>query len=457
MSPELFKCYLLDLSDDLNSNLMSLDLPELNGKPISHLLWADDLVLMALNRSSLQNLIARVCMFCQAWGLTVNISKTAVMVFNKAGRQLKESYGYKFGSENIPSTKTYCYLGIVFSLSGSFRQAQDELKKKGLRAYFSLKSLIDLRQLSTKSVFKLFDALILPVCSYGCQVWIATTPFFSLLASGKIKINSTNSIKKIYTEALEQIHLKFLKWTLSVHKKTSNLACWGDSGRMPLVLTLAKQVKDYFNRLDAMDAANEDTLVRHAFVEQRILNLAWYNNIQKSTDALGTQSDNGTQFREQAKRLFDDLWKEGVNSSSKLEFYASVKSNIGFEPYLEMKSREKRTSIARLRTSSHRLRIETGRYSLCNRTWNKCCVTCMASDAEDLIHLPFADPVLEDEQHILVTCPRYHYIRSTVSDDLLCKILRWDWKDLFLEQNISGFASYVNRIFLERFPKQQRR
>ena len=181
MSPELFKCYLLDLSTNLNSNISDLDIPELNGILITHLLWADDLVLFALSKKSLQTLIDRVYEYCQEWGLTVNLSKTAVMVFNKSGRQLQESYGFKYGSDTIPSAKTYCYLGIVFSLSGSFKPALDELRKKGLRAYFSLKSLIDLSQLSIKAVLKLFDALILPVCSYGCQVWLPTTALFSMI------------------------------------------------------------------------------------------------------------------------------------------------------------------------------------------------------------------------------------------------------------------------------------
>ena len=252
MSPELFKCYLLDLSNDLNSNISDLDLPALNGMLISHLLWADELVLLALSKESLQILIDRVHAYCEAWGLTVNLSKTAIMVFSKSGRQLQESYGFMFGSQTIPSSKMYCYLGIVFSLNGGFKKAQDELRKKGLRAYFSLKSLINLDHLSSKSVFKLFDALILPVCSYGCQVWMPTTSFFKIFTKGNIRDNSVNSIKNLANEPLEQTHIKFLKWTMSVHKKTSNLACWGDSGRMPLVVALSKQVRDYFNRLKSL-------------------------------------------------------------------------------------------------------------------------------------------------------------------------------------------------------------
>jgi exonuclease III len=455
MSPELFKCYLIGLSEDLNSNLSDLDLLDLNGMIISHLLWADDLVLLALSKESLQLLIDRVHAYCEEWGLTVNLSKTAVMVFSNSGRQLQESYGFKFGSETIPSTKMYCYLGIVFSLTGSFTKAQDELRKKGLRAYFSLKRLIDLNQLTSKSVFRLFDALILPVCSYGCQVWLPSTAFFKMMALEKIRMDSVNSLKNLAKEPLEQIHLKFLKWTMSVHKKTINLACWGDSGRMPLVLTLSKQVLDYFNRLKAMDTAKEESLVRHAFVEQRTLNLEWYNNVNKAANILKNGSQNesamtGIQFKKQAKELFQELWCDGLAQSSKLKFYASIKSTIGYEPYLSIKGRDKRSAVAKLRCSSHRLRIETGRYTLINRTWNKCCTTCTADEAEDFLHLPFADPILEDEAHVLVTCPLYHHIRTTVPEPLLCSILRWDWEELFYEGNVKEFASYISRIFRHR-------
>ena len=71
-------------------------------------------------------------------------------MFNKSGRQLKVSFGLNYGSTKIPSGKEYCYLGITFSLSGSLTKAQDELRKKGLRAYFSLKNTVDVRNLSIK-------------------------------------------------------------------------------------------------------------------------------------------------------------------------------------------------------------------------------------------------------------------------------------------------------------------
>jgi hypothetical protein len=66
----------------------------------------------------------------------------------------------------------------VFNLSGSFAAATDKLRKKGQKAYFALKKLIiDLSALTVKSAFQLFDALIKPVVSHGCQIWLYNSQF----------------------------------------------------------------------------------------------------------------------------------------------------------------------------------------------------------------------------------------------------------------------------------------
>ena len=60
MSPELFKVYIHDLSLELDKALNELNVPVLNGNKISHLLYADDLVLFALDESSLKSLLLKV-------------------------------------------------------------------------------------------------------------------------------------------------------------------------------------------------------------------------------------------------------------------------------------------------------------------------------------------------------------------------------------------------------------
>ena len=163
MSPELFKVYIHDLSLELDKALNELNVPVLNGNKITHLLYADDLVLFALDESSLKSLLLRLEDFCSAWGLTVNMKKTVVMVFNYQGRLLNCSSSFKYGSVPIQAARNYTYLGIVFNLYGSFKDAIESLRKKALRSYFGMKKLIDWKYLKRSSIIKLIDALLVPV------------------------------------------------------------------------------------------------------------------------------------------------------------------------------------------------------------------------------------------------------------------------------------------------------
>ena len=135
MSPELFKIYIYDLSIHLAA-LEDLSVPELNGFPVNHLLWADDLILLALDHQSLQKELDCLNDFASKWELSINIDKTKIMVFNSSSRVLNCSYGFKLGQLDISPTKSYCYLGIQFSLNGSFKCAMNELREKALKAFF---------------------------------------------------------------------------------------------------------------------------------------------------------------------------------------------------------------------------------------------------------------------------------------------------------------------------------
>ena len=63
MSPELFKCYINDLSEHMNK-MAYIEVPVLNNTKISHLLWADDLVLLGLNANSLQKMLDYLFEYC---------------------------------------------------------------------------------------------------------------------------------------------------------------------------------------------------------------------------------------------------------------------------------------------------------------------------------------------------------------------------------------------------------
>ena len=110
LSPDLFKVYFRDLSILLNVNNQFTSL-DLNGIPISHLAWADDVVNLALDEKSIQSQLSVLSKYCSDWGLEINLTKTKYMVMNS-----KKNDGIPsplINSAPLERVSEYCYLGII--------------------------------------------------------------------------------------------------------------------------------------------------------------------------------------------------------------------------------------------------------------------------------------------------------------------------------------------------------
>ena len=172
LSPDLFKLFIRDLSDMF---YCVGDYPYLSDILITHLLWADDLVLSALDVSSLQANVTALHQFCSKWDLSINIKKTKIVIFER-NKMPSDPCPCYLGNELIETVPSYCYLGIVFDRNGTFKTATNELRKKALRAKFSLRNSTIKNSLSVNAHFKLFDCLIKPVYLYGCQILAPALP-----------------------------------------------------------------------------------------------------------------------------------------------------------------------------------------------------------------------------------------------------------------------------------------
>ncbi|KAG7668776.1 hypothetical protein KSW81_003798 [Nannochloris sp. 'desiccata'] len=96
LSPLLFGLYLDDWDDELraaavanNSESTEFDFPTLNNMPLRSLMYADDLVQAATSMPGLRKQMALLEDFSVRWGLTINASKTKLMLFSGI-RSIKE-------------------------------------------------------------------------------------------------------------------------------------------------------------------------------------------------------------------------------------------------------------------------------------------------------------------------------------------------------------------------------
>ena len=123
---------------------------------------------------------------------------------------------------------------------------------------------------------------------------------------------------------------------------------------------------------------------------QRILNEAGFSYVWSNPCEVDP-----TQFikaiRQTLHIQYIQEWNGLLTASSKLRTYRLFKNTLKYEPYLNLPP-YLRVPLARLRTSAHGLKIETGRYTIPNPTpvEERLCDLC---------------GVTEDEVHFLINCP----------------------------------------------------
>lgn len=398
LSPNLFKIFINDLPDCLQ---YSPDPVLLNGNAISCLMYADDIILLSTSAEGLQSKLDILEKYCNDWCLMVNPNKTKILVFNKAGRHIRHKFRYK--EYELDCVQHCKYLGVYFSASGTFSFAQNELYKKGLKAYFKLQKDFLSHNPNPKTSIHVFDHTIKPILLYGCEIWGSFNPLTAKFRNGVLALD------KIYSNNIsEKLHNKFCKFILGVHKKTTNFAVLSELGRFPLHFDIVKNIISYWLRLENLSSF---PLLQDAYKHSQLLHgqnkSSWYGSLQQILlnipEFLNINNTNISKhsLKQTLKEAYLKLWKNQLTkcSDGKLRTYTKFKTNQGFEKYLSLVSNfELRRSLTKFRVSSHHLQIESGRYQG-TPPHLRLCQQCDLGE-------------IEDEIHFLLCCPKYNNERQ---------------------------------------------
>ena len=284
---------------------------------------------------------------------------------------------------------------------------------------------------SPKVLFHLFDRLIKPILLYGCEIWTPVSLAFRTSANVDTP-NALffNSLKHDFpieykflekTDPIEKLHLKFCRFVLGVHHKTANLAVYGETGRFPLYIDQLVQCMKYYQHLEN----TENTLLK-AFYHNLINNetgvrensLVGFCESIAITGGLNIPVKAGKRsielFKKTARSRFSNYWFKLLNNDlskrgeggNKLRTYCQFKSHFRPEAYLTLPQFGLRQAIARLRTSAHRLRIETDRYAGRNRYIppdQRICTNCQLGEPET-------------ESHFMTRCTAFTIERTRLFD-----------------------------------------
>ena len=210
---------------------------------------------------------------------------------------------------------------------------------------------------------------------------------------------------------MENINIKFCKYILGVHRKSSNLAVCGELGRFPLLI---RGLCHSFYNWQRIGELPTDSFIKKSYVEcllfstnktntygtnmYNLLNILKQDHIWENQNQLQT-----CDIKSSLETKYSYGWLEAINKpNSKLRTYSLFKTSFGLENYIISQKLKQRRQFTKLRISSHCLHIETGRY---NRPptlpESRFCTICNNSN-------------IEDEEHFLLHCKLYCDLRANL-------------------------------------------
>ena len=183
---------------------------------------------------------------------------------------------------------------------------------------------------------KLYDAVVKPVLSYGCEVWVPLVSESSL-------------------EELERVHLSFQRRILDVPHTTTATHIYAETGRLPNKTFWWQQSLKYMHHLTSVDPSQS---VRKAFTANHTQGLGWGQAVHAhlfpmgvTLPALGADFNLGAGCTTMAAAVETALMTPTLGNNLDRVYY-SFQIDFRMEPYLTGLNRGLHTNLARFRLGS---------------------------------------------------------------------------------------------------------
>ena len=342
------------------------------------IMYADDTVLFASSKENLQKCLNGLKEYCDKWKLQVNADKTKIIIFSK--QKASSENIFTMGDTKIEVIDEFKYLGVTFKYDGNFDINIGLLNEQGNRAIFSLIKKARKYSLPVDLQFDLFDKMVMPVILYGCEIW---------------------GFKNLGT--LERLHLKFCKLVLKLKSSTPNVMIYGETGRFKIEYYVKKRIINFWSSI-VCGNRNKLSFTMYNLCKQKYLSghpsSNWFKDLVSMLNSYGITfiPDREIYVKAAVKHMLTtlkiesrmewlDLVHDEINSAKCDVLYKHIKVSFECEYYLTKLPYNLRIAMSRIRTSNHRLPIETGRYK-CNRKQrqDRLCDKCNSNRVGDELH-----------------------------------------------------------------------
>lgn len=397
LSPLLFSLYLNDLESFLLSGgVDSLDLEIITQElrvylKLLLLLYADDTVIFSNDQENFQKCLDNFYEYCIIWKLNINFDKTKIVIFNSKS---KNNFTFKIGTSDIQVVDSYKYLGVILSKSGSFLNARKHIAEQARKAMHLLFMRANNLELPLDLQVKLFDNTVLPILTYGSEVWGYET-----------------------IDLIERIHTEFLRRITRSRKSTPKYILYAELGRYPIEITIKQRMINYWVRLLKGKISKLSYNMYLFILHSNHVYSKWIYHIQSILNSIGRpdiwfrQSDQiPSTLGKLVKQILQDqhlqTWNSQLDTSSKARNYSLFKVDICCEKYISILSGSMLFTMLKFRTANHKLPVEVGRWNNTELTDRKCNL-CQLNDIGDEFHYLLVCPFFNNERKLYVS--QYYY------------------------------------------------
>ena len=401
LSPILFAIFLNDLEIYLDARHNKGIEFEYNDDEMYHfaqllvLLYADDTVIMADSPENMQKCLNDFVAYCKIWRLNINYDKTKVLIF---GTKATGSTKFMMDGNEIEIVTKYRYLGVEMSNNGSFLNARKGVCEKANKAMHLLYKRINNLNLPIDLQLKLFDSTILPIMTYGCEIW------------------SYEDIKMF-----ERIHNTFLRTITKTRKSTPLYCLYGELGRYPIEITMKVKTIGFWTRIVTGSQTKLVSLLYRKLYSYPDHEFNWVKNVKTILEEAGRNdfwlNQNVNMTKHVSKIIkgilidqFKQKWSESMSESSKGLNYRMIKNEHCLENYLTILPKNKYIPLIKYRTANHFLPIETLRWGKQRvEVSERNCPLCDKSDPADEFHYLFVCKAFEEQRKLYLK--PYYYLR----------------------------------------------
>ena len=338
------------------------------------LLYADDTVVMAESADQLNIALSAVHDYCGLWDLTVNTSKTKVVIFSRG--KVQQYPEFKFGDSVLEVVSEYAYLGTVFNYNNRFSKAINKQVTQAKKAMFALLTKTRRLSLPTDVICDLFDKTVLPILLYGCEIW---------------GFSNVNEIEVFYR--------RFLKTTLKLSTSTPNCMVYGEVGRMPLQNMINKRMLSFWHRIVSGKESKLTSAVYRVLLRLHVDDVhhsEWLKKIESILNNAGFTYVWDAQklilgevnLKRMIESRIDDIafqeWLSAVNNLKQCACYKIFKAKLKFESYLINLDFYDRVRFCKFRCGNHKMPVSVARYNTNRESLQ--CYLCNSAAVGDEFH-----------------------------------------------------------------------